>query len=379
MFKAYKYRIYPNKTQMQIIEKHFGCCRYVYNWGLEQRITSYKETGKSISKTELSAKLTQLKQQKEWLYDADSQALQQTLKNLDVAFTKFFKEHTGFPKFKTKKNPFQSFSIPQRFKIHFANNTVLLPKIGLVKAILHRTFEGTPKNATISRTPTGKYFVSVLVDDEKEYPQKQLYSNEDIIGIDVGILYFAVLSGGAQIENPKYLKTALKKLKVLERQVSRKVKGSNNRRKAQSKLALIHEKIANQRNDFQHKLSAKLIRENQAIAVETLNVSGLVRNHHLAQAISDAAWSSFISKLQYKADWHGKTILKIGRFEPSSKLCSVCGFHNTELTIRDRHWKCPACNTHHDRDINAAINIRQIALKSGKLPAGRGIMPVDSL
>ena len=240
--------------------------------------------------------------------------------------------------------------------------TVKLPKIGAIKAVLHRRFEGELKTATVSRTCKGHYYISILVEDGKELPVKQAFSESTTIGIDVGIKDFAVLSTGEKIENPKYLKNSLQRLKVLQKRVSRKQKGSKNRAKAKQRLAVFHDKITNQRNDFQNKLSFRLISENQAIALETLNVKGMVKNHRLAQAISDSAWSSFVTKLEYKANWFGKTILRIGQFEPSSKLCSVCGYHNKELQLKDREWKCPDCKTKHDRDINAAINIKKFAL-----------------
>jgi len=253
--------------------------------------------------------------------------------------------------------------MPQHYTVNFEKSLVKLPKIGEVKAILHRRFEGTLKTATISKTCTGKYYISILVEDGKELPAKQDFSESTTIGIDVGIKDFAVLSTGEKVENPKYLKNSLNRLKVLQKRVSRKVKGSKNRDKARLLLSKLHEKISNQRNDFQHKLSSKLISENQAIALETLNVKSMQKNHCLAQSISDSAWSSFVIKLEYKAEWLGKTILRIGQFEPSSKLCSVCGYYNLDLTLKDREWECPDCNTKHDRDINAAINIKKFSLQ----------------
>jgi putative transposase len=376
MFKAYKYRLYPTTPQKVLIEKHFGCCRYVFNWGLEQKINYYHENNKQLHSIELSAKLTQMKKEIEWLCEVNAQSLQQALRNLDAAYTKFFKEHIGFPQFKSRKNLYQTFSIPQRYKVDFIKNTVLLPKIGAIKTKLHRLFEGTTKTATVSRAPTGKYFISILVDDGKEEPKKQLYTEDNIIGVDVGIKQFAVLSTGEKVENPKYLYNSMKRLEALHKRVHNKTKGSNNRRKAKQKLSLLYEKVKNQRNDFQHKLSAKLISENQAIAVEDLNVSGLMKNHNLAKAISDAAWSNFLFKLEYKALWQGKTVLKIGRFEPSSKRCNACGFHNANLTLNDRYWTCPACNTIHDRDVNAAINIKKMAV--GLIsPMDYRVEPVD--
>ncbi len=255
----------------------------------------------------------------------------------------------------------------QHYTVDFNRNVIKLPKIVEVKAVLHRQFEGTMKTATISRSSTGKYFISILVDDGKELPAKQKVSESTAIGIDVGIKDFAILSTGEKVENPKYLKNSLKRMKCLQKRVSRKDKGSKNRDKARLLLSKIHEKISNQRNDFQHQLSSKLIRENQAIALETLNVKGMVKNHCLAQSIEDAGWSSFVTKLEYKAEWAGKTILRIGRFESSSKICNVCGYHNGNLTLKDREWICPDCKTKHDRDINAAINIKKFSLQDQNL------------
>jgi putative transposase len=365
MLRAYKYRLYPTKTQADFFEKQFGACRFIFNWGLEQKIKYYETDKKSLSCFELMKRIAVMKKTNEfkWLKESNSQPLQQSLRNLDNAFTRFFREKKGFPKFKSKKNPVQSFQIPQGYIIDFEEGRIKFPKIGKVKTSFSREFEGLPKTATVSRSTTGKYYISILVDDGKELPEKQKFSDETTIGVDVGIKDFAILSNGEKIGNPKYLKNSLQKLKILSRRFSKKVKGSNNWKKAKLKLSLLHEKITNQRNDFQHKLSIKLVRENQAIALETLKVCNMVKNHCLAQSISDAGWSSFVDKITYKAEWYGKTILRIGQFEPSSKLCSVCGYHNKELTLAVREWSCPECGTVLDRDVNAAINIKKFALQ----------------
>lgn len=369
MLRAYKYRIYPNKTQKEQIEKQFGACRFVYNWALEQKIKHYETEKKTLSCFDLINRMAQLKKVEgyDWLKESNSQALQMSIRNLDNAFKRFFREKKGFPKFKSKKNPVQSFQIPQHYTVDFERSRVKLPKIGLVKASFSREFEGTCKTATISRSTTHKYYISILVDDGKDLPIKEPFSEESTIGVDVGIKDFAILSTGEKIDSPKYLKKSLDRLKVLSRRLSKKVKGSNNWKKAKLRLSRLHEKITNQRNDFQHKLSLKLVRENQAIALETLKVCNMVKNHHLAQSIYDAGWSSFVDKLTYKAEWYGKTILRIGQFEPTSKICSVCGYHNKELTLAVREWSCPNCNTFHDRDINAAINIKKFALQDQNL------------
>lgn len=367
MLKAYKYRMYPTKEQEEMFFQHFGSCRFIYNWALENKIKSYSEEGKSTSRFTLNKMITELKVEHEWLKDVNSQSLQGATLSLDNAFTKFFREKTGFPKFKSRKNPIQSFSVPQNYKVDYDNNKVFLPKIGLVKTVLHRAFTGVGKTATVRRTPTGKYYISILVDDGKEVPEKSTFNEKVTVGIDVGIKDFAVLSNGEKIENPKYLRNSMQRLNVLQRRMSRKQKGSKNKNKARLAVSLLHEKISNQRVDFQHKLSSKLISENQAVALETLNVSGMLKNHCLAQAISDASWSSFVSKLEYKADWYGKTVLRIGRFEPSTKICNVCGHYKSDMTLAVREWVCPDCNSINDRDINAAINIKKFALDKQNL------------
>ncbi|WP_292391871.1 IS200/IS605 family element RNA-guided endonuclease TnpB, partial [Methanosarcina sp. UBA5] len=362
MMKAYRFRLYPTVEQSNQLDQHIGSCRFVYNWALDQKIKTYEQTKKSISHFDLDKRLPELKKEKPFLKDVNAQSLQGMTKHVDSAFTRFFREKKGFPKFKSKKNPVQAFPVPQHYSVNFETGTVKLPKIGEIKAVLHRNFVGELKKATVSKTCTGKYFISILVENNEELPVKQKFSEETIVGIDVGIKDFAILSTGEKIKNPKYLKNSLQRLKLLQKRVSRKQKGSKNRAKARQRLAILHEKITNQRNDFQNKLSFKLVSENQAIALETLNVKGMQRNHHLAQAIGDSAWSCFVTKLEYKAEWLGKTILRIGQFEPSSKLCSVCGYHNSGLTLKDRGWTCPDCKTKHDRDINAAINIKKFAL-----------------
>uniref|UniRef100_Q46GK3 Transposase n=1 Tax=Methanosarcina barkeri (strain Fusaro / DSM 804) TaxID=269797 RepID=Q46GK3_METBF len=362
MMKAFKFRLYPTATQAVQLNQHIGSCRFVYNWALDQKIKTYEQTGKSISRFDLNKKLPVLKASNEWLGEVNSQSLQGMTKQVESAFTRFFREKNGFPKFKSKKNPIQSFPVPQHYSVNFEKNTIKLPKIEPIKAVFHRKFEGELKTATVSRTCKGHYYISILVEDGNELPTKQKYSESTTVGLDVGIKDFAILSTGETIENPNYLKNSLNRLKVLQKRVSRKQNGSKNRVKAKHRLAVLHDKITNQRNDFQNKLSFKLISENQAIALETLNVKGMVKNHHLAQAISDSAWSSFVTKLEYKTEWYGKTILRIGQFEPSSKVCHVCGYHNSNLTLKDREWTCPDCKTKHDRDINAAINIKKFAL-----------------
>ena len=381
MLQAYKYRMYPTQTQIPLLMSHIHACRFVYNHSLEQQIRAYEQNGKRLSCFDLNNQLPALKMEYPWLADVNSQSLQYANQNLDNAFTRFFREKKGFPKFKSKKNPVQSFQVPQHYRVDFESNRVKLPKIGDVKTVIHRTFVGKMKYATVSVTSTGKWFISILVDDERVEPTPVPFASETTIGIDVGQKDFATFSTGEKVANPRYLKDSLQRLKVLQRRVSRKVKGSKNRQKAIRKLAQYHEKVANQRNDFLHKLSFRVVSENQAVAVESLNVAGMQKNHKLAQSISDVSWSVFFTMLDYKCRKYGKTLLTIGRFDPSSKMCNYCGYIHRDLKLSDREWTCPDCGTHHDRDVNAAINIKKFALQDqnlvGVTGAERTVEPVD--
>ena len=380
MLKAYKYRLKPNIEQRIALSKNLGCVRWVYNWALNRKIEAYQKENRSLSCFDLIKELPKLKAAEEtkWLAEADSQSLQMSLRNLDNAFTRFFREKKGFPNFKSKKSNRQSYQIPQRVQVDFEERKIILPKVGGISAKLHRKFDGIIKTVTISKTPSGKYFASVLVEtDEKPLPKPEI-KYETTIGVDLGLTHFAILSNGEKIENPKHLQKSLNRLKFLQRRLSRKKAGSKRRDKARIRVANLYEKITNQRNDFLHKLSIRLIRENQTIALETLNVQGMMQNHRLAQSIASVSWSRFVEFLQYKAEWYGRNIVFIGRFEPSSKLCSVCGFHNRELTLADRTWICPSCQTEHDRDVNAATNILKFALQSQNL-LGRESSELGSL
>ena len=385
MFQAYTYRMYPSEEQVALLMKHIHACRFVYNHSLEQKIRAYEQEGRNLSCFDLNNRLPALKEEHPWLKEVNSQSLQSANKNLDNAFTRFFREKKGFPQFKSKKNPVQSFQIPQHYTVDFERHRIKLPKIGEIKTVFHRVFTGKMKYATVSVTSTGKWFVSILVDDGMPAPEPAPISRDTTLGIDVGLKDFATLSTGEKIENPRYLRNSLRRLKVLQRRVSRKVKGSKNREKAILKLARCHEKIANQRNDFLHKLSFRVVSENQAqvIAVESLNVAGMQKNHCLAQSISDVSWSKFFTMLDYKCLQYGKTLLRIGRFDPSSKICNRCGYLNRDLKLSHREWVCPDCGTHHDRDINAAINIKTSTLQDQNLVGVSGVErtvePVDSL
>lgn len=356
MLKAYKYRMYPNKEQSAMIAKHFGCVRYVYNKALDAKIKHYSSTKKTLSCFSLiTGLLIQEKKEHDWLREVHSQPLQMALRNLDNAFTRFFREKKGFPKFKSKHEK-NSFQYPQGVSID--DNKIYLPKIGHVKIVQHRLFSGAIKTVTVSKSKTFKYYVSILVDDGMPVIIKKKPKAATTIGIDVGLKSFATLSNGAKIEPFKY---DTKRLAILNQRLSRKQKGSNNRLKAKLRLAKQHEKIANQRKDFLHKLSSKLVGENQTICVEDLNISGMMKNHNLARSIGNASWSEFMSMLTYKSEWYGKNLVQIGRFDPSSKMCSTCGATNNELTLKDRGWSCE-CGVHHDRDINAAQNIKNFGL-----------------
>ena len=357
MFKAFKYRLYPTESQKELIAKHIGSSRFVFNLALETKNAAYLGSKHNFSPFDLIKQLPDLKKECEWLKEVNSQSLQQSIQNMDIAFKKFFKG-AGFPKFKSKHKGKQSFSIPQNVLVD--GSKLIIPKFKEgIEIVLHRPIKGTIKSATINVTPTGKYFVSILVDTNIEIPIKVPITESTTIGIDLGIKDFAITSDGEVFENPKNLQKAQSKLKYIQRKYSK-----NKGKRTKKRLALLHEKVVNKRKDFLHKTSTKLIRENQTICLEDLGVSNMLKNHNLAQAITDVSWSTFVTMLKYKADWYGKNVLKIGRFAPSSKTCNCCGHINKELTLKDREWTCSNCSTVLDRDINAACNIKSFALKN---------------
>lgn len=376
MLRAYKHRIYPTNQQKLLLDKHFGAVRFVYNLALETKNYAYMNQRKSLSCIDLINQLPDLKKECEWLKEVDSQALQQSVINLDKAFTAFFKHGAKFPKFKNRKSN-QSFRSPHAKNVNLTENKIHFPKFTEgIKIVRERTFNGTVKSATFSKTPTGKYFVSILVDTNCKIPEAKKVTDSNSIGIDLGIKHFVITSDGQKIENPKHLRNSLDRLKVLSRRLRNKRKGSNNKKKSYKKLAVIHERIANQRRDFLHKLSSRIISENQAICIEDLNISGMVKNHKLAQSISDAGWGMFVEMLKYKAEWNGRTILEIPTFEPSTKVCSNCGAINKMLTLKHREWICANCGVEHDRDINAAKAIKQYCLTTHS-PDAIGGEPVE--
>lgn len=360
MQKAYKFRIYPNKSQQVQIDKTFGCARFVYNYFLDKRIKAYEEDKESLTYGKCSSLLTVLKIEKEWLKEVDKFSLQNSLKDLDRAYQKFFKEKTGFPKFKSKHNNRQSYRTNfTNGNIEIHNNKIKLPKLGYVKFAKSREVNGRILNVTVSRNPSGKYFISVCFESEAYKPQ--IPTNKSI-GLDMGISHFIIDSEGNKVDNPKYFLKYEQKLARLQRSLSRKKKGSKNRNKARIKVARLHEKIKNTREDFLHKLSTKLIRENQTVALESLKVKNMIHNHKMAKSISDASWSQFTTMLKYKSDWYGREIRLVDTYFPSSKLCSCCGFKVEKMSLEIREWTCENCGEYHDRDVNAAINILQNAM-----------------
>jgi putative transposase len=345
-----------------LIEKHFGCVRYIYNKCLETKIKAY-ENNTSLSCIDLTnGLLIEEKANHEWLKEVHSQPLQMSIRNLDNAFKRFFKQRKGFPNFK-KKRSVQSFQFPQGVKL-IDHNHLYLPKIGNMNFVQDRQFSGKIKTSTISKTHTNKYFISLLIDNGKELPKKAKVEERTTIGIDVGIKSYIVMSNGDKIDNPKFLNKKIERLRVLQRRASKKTLGSKNRSKANLRVAILREKVRNQRNDFLHKLSSKIVSENQTICVEDLSIENMLKNHNLAQAqaIGDASWRRFVGMVGYKSEWRGKNFIKIGRYEASSKICSVCGSVNNELKLSDRERVCKSCGAVHDRDENAAINIKKFGL-----------------
>ena len=360
MEKAYKYRIYPNKTQQVLIQKTFGCVRFVYNYYLNKRIESYKKDKTSLSYYDCSKDLTMLKKEFEWLKEPDKCSLQNSLKDLDFAYQKFFEEHTGFPKFKSKKNHRHSYKT-QNYNngtaIEYKGNRIKLPKLGLVKIRDKQIPQGRILNATISQEPSGKYYVSLCCTDMVIQPlPKTGYS----IGIDLGIKDFAITSDGVKYSNPRYLQQSLGKLDKLQQSLSRKTRGGKNWSKARIKVARQYEKIANQRKDFLQKLSTELIRENDTICIEDLQIVKMIQTNKtdMRRNISDVSWYEFTRQLQYKANWYCRELIKVDKYFASSQTCNCCGKRfpiTKDLSVRD--WICPNCNSRLDRDINAAINI----------------------
>lgn len=359
---TYNYRLYPTEEQKVLLDKHFGCSRFVFNHYLNKEQQHYLNNKEDIESKRIKGflnyydnanNLTQLKQEKEWLKEVNSQMLQATLKHLESAYRGFFQKKTKFPRFKSKKAR-QSFCVPQHLKIE--GNKLCIPKFKEgIKINLHRELIGKFLTATVVKTKTNKYFVNITV----ELDIKSLKKSKNDIGIDFGIKNFLITSNGEIFDNKHFYKKIEKKLKYLQKQVSRKVKGSNNRKKANLKIAELFEYINNCKKDYLHKISTQLICENQTIYIEDLNVKGMLTNHNLAKSIQEMSWYEFVRLLEYKCKWYGRNIIKIDRFYPSSKTCNHCGYIKQDLTLKDRTWICPNCKQELDRDYNAAKNILQ--------------------
>ena len=360
MHKAFKFRLLPTKEQEVLLSKHFGCSRFIYNYFLSEKQKHYLEDKTTLNFNQCAGNLVAKKKEEgyEWLKEVNSQILISTLMNLETAYGNFFKKKSKFPRFKSKKNK-NSFQIPQHVTLK-EENVVQIPKFkeGL-KFVKHRELKGVIKSATISKNPSGKYYISILCVVEKPTKHKKTGKS---IGIDLGLKDFLITSEGQRYCNPKFTKKYEIKLAKKQRILSRKQKESKGRYNAKLAVAKVHEKITNSRNDMQHKVSSKLVKDYDLIAIEDLNVKAMVKNHCLAKAISDVAWSSFVSKLKYKAEWNDKEVVVIDRFYPSSKTCSCCDNVKQSLLLKERTWTCSKCNTIHDRDVNASKNILRRAL-----------------
>lgn len=372
-YRAYKYRIYPTAAQAKALDFHFGAVRYVYNRYRAAREGYYQDTGETLSETDCCLDLTAHKREagNEWLRQAYNQSLQQAIRDLDRAYRNFFVGRARFPRFKSKRSH-QSirYLFVGNSKLRITNGRIRIPKVGSVKITQHRHIEGTPRYMTVSKTKSGKFFVSINC--QKDVTPPPAIGPE--VGIDLGLKAFVTLSDGRTIDPPKHLRKAERRLKRLQRRLSRKRKGSANRRKAKVLLARQHEKVANRRADFLHKLSRQLVDTHGHIGIEDLYVKGLLRNHNLAKSIVDAGWGEFVRQLQYKGDWYGCRITKVDRWFASSRICSDCGAVNPDLRLKNRRWSCIECGVTHDRDVNAARNIlRQSTARTAGIDA-RGNM-----
>lgn len=348
---TYKYRLSPTKEQQARLASHFGCCRFVYNHFLAQRKDAYLANGKTPNYYEQAVELTKLKAEKEWMYETNSQVLQFELKCLQTAYNNFFEKRARLPKFHSRKDR-QSFTIPQFVEVH--DNKLYFPKFkDGIKVKLHRPLEGQIRHATVSMNRAGQYYVAILV----ERNIKPLRKVKKEVGIDLGITALATTSTGKEYKNIRPYRGLQTRLRALNKSLHRKKLGSNNRERARRLLAKLHVKIANIRSNHLHKVSRSIIDENQVIVLETLNVSGMIRNHCLAKSIADVSLAELVRQIEYKAGWYGRTVIKVDRWFPSSKTCSECGFVMDKLPLDVREWECPRCHTHHHRDKNASINI----------------------
>lgn len=367
--RGFKFRIYPDEETKSFLAKEFGSARKVFNFFLDRSIKEYREHGKKRSYYEDAAFLTKLKATDgyDYLKENNAQVLQASLKNLDASFTNFFKGRTKFPRFHSRGED-QCIKIPQNFKLDQKNGILRIPKLKpSISIILHRPIEGEIKCVFISKTPTDKYYASFLAEKE----MAPLPKNDNVVGLDLGLKSLVITSDGTKFHNPHFLRNLEKKLKYLQRQLSNKKKGSNNRNKARLHLVLLHEYIANCRKDFAHKLTSSLINDNQVIIAETLRVKNMMRNHYLAKVIQDASWGEIIRQLNYKSAWYGRAFYQVDTFFPSSKTCHLCKEINHDLTLDQREWICPTCGNTNDRDINAALNIKDRGIE--EISSGQGI------
>ena len=363
--KTYRFRVFPNKEQEVLLNKHFGCSRFVYNYFLNERKEQYQKDKKSDNYYTQAKTLTDLKKQEEtiWLKEVNSQTLQFALRSLDTAYVNFFRCNAQFPKFKSRKHK-NTFTVPQFGKLE--DGKIILPKFKEgIKVKLHREVKGEIGKMNITKTPTGKYYVSIFTEQQIE----DLPKTNKQVGIDLGLKDFVITSDNNKFKSNRYTKKYAKQLKKAQQHLSRKQKGSNGFEKQKLKVAKIHEKIANSRLDTLHKVSHQLVNENDLIVCEDLNVKGMIKNHKLSKHIADASWGNFVTLLQYKCDWYGKELVKVNRFYPSSKTCGNCGWINQELKLSDREWTCESCGVVHDRDVNASCNI----LKEGLKIFGQGL------
>ena len=360
--RTFRFRLYPNREQTELLSRHFGCSRFVYNYFLNQRKEQYKFTGKSDNYYAQAKALTTLKKQEEtaWLKEVNAQTLQFAIRSLEAAYNNFFKKRTKFPKFKSKHSK-DSFTVPQFASI--TDNRLFIPKFTEgIKCRVHREIKGKIGKVTITKTPSGKYFVSVFTEEDYINPLEKTGKS---VGVDMGLKDLLVTSEGETFKNNRYTRRYECKLAKAQQHLSRKKKGSRGFENQRLKVARLHEKIANSRTDYLHKCSISLVRRYDTICIEDLNVKGMVKNHHLAKSITDASWCSFISMLTYKAEWNGKKVVKVDRYFPSSQTCNVCGYVNKQIKdLSVREWECPNCHTRHDRDVNAAINILRIGLNN---------------